>query len=88
MDNKTWNRMSSAEKEKVRDLSDLTPQLKGLENHRVEVVTTYNEKRRFIVGRSTGWKPINLERKRIDSISGFAAEKTYKSVKVIEYVSR
>lgn len=40
---------------------DLTPQLRGLEGRRVEVVDKYGEKRRFNVGKSTGWIPIHLE---------------------------
>jgi hypothetical protein len=38
-----------------------TPQLRGLEHRRVEVVDKYGEKRRFWVGKSTGWMPIHLE---------------------------
>ena len=40
---------------------ELTPQLVGLEGKRVEVVDCYGERRRFIVGRSTGWIPCHLE---------------------------
>ena len=63
-----------------RDYKDLTPQLIGLEGYRVEVVTTYDEKRRFIVGMSTGPKPIHLEVPRRDSAGGSGAERSYKSV--------
>ncbi len=65
------------------DYSDLTKQLKGLEGWRVEVVTMQDEKRRFIVGKSTGWKPIHLEIARRTSSGGGAAEKQYKSVTVL-----
>jgi hypothetical protein len=42
--------------------AELTPQLIGLEGKRVEVVDSYGERRRFQVGRSTGWiPPIHLE---------------------------
>lgn len=41
--------------------SELTPQLKGLEGKRVEVVDSYGETRRFKVGKSTGWIPCHLE---------------------------
>ena len=41
--------------------SELTPQLIGLEGKKVEVVDCYGEKRRFKVGRSTGWIPCHLE---------------------------
>lgn len=64
-----------------KDLSDLTPQLIGLEGWRVEVITSYGEKRRFIVGRSTGWKPIHLEVLTKRSLGGSGAEKLYASVR-------
>lgn len=41
--------------------AELTPQLVGLEGKRVEVVDCYDEKRRFRVGKSTGWMPCHLE---------------------------
>jgi hypothetical protein len=81
VDQQTWNRLSTGEREKIRDLSGLSPQLVGLEGWRVEVVTTYGEKRRFIVGRSTGWRPCNLEIARRDSSGGGAAEQQYASVR-------
>ena len=45
----------------TRSCVGLTPQLVGMEGKRVEVVTSYGEKRRFIVGKSTGWMPCHLE---------------------------
>lgn len=44
-----------------RSKAELTPQLVGLEGRRVEVVDCYGEKRRFWVGKSTGWIPCHLE---------------------------
>ena len=44
-----------------RSKAELTPQLVGLEGKRVEVVDCYGEKRRFWVGKSTGWIPCHLE---------------------------
>lgn len=81
-----WRKLPYAEKERLRDLSCLSPQLIGLEGWRVEVVRTYttgepNEKDRFIVGRSTGQQPIHLEIKTRRSHGGLPAEKTYKTVK-------
>lgn len=70
-----------------RDLSDLSPQLAGYEGWRVEVETIYGETRRFIVGRSTGPKPISLEVARRNSLGGIAAEKLYRSVKMLRRVS-
>ena len=81
-----WEKMTASQKEAIRDLSGLSWQLKGLEGYRVEVVTTYGEKRRFIVEKSTGWKPCHLEVKTRRSMGGGCAEKTYKSVYIIEKV--
>jgi hypothetical protein len=78
-----WQKLSPSEKEAHRTFECLTPQLKGLEGRRVEVETTYGEKRRFWVGRSTGWEPIHLEVKRSDSTGGEACEREYKSVRVV-----
>jgi hypothetical protein len=50
--------------------AELTPQLVGLEGKRVEVVDRYGERRRFIVGKSTGWLPCHLEIARRDSSGG------------------
>lgn len=63
--------------------SELTPQLIGLEGKRVEVVTTYDETRRFIVGKSTGWCPCHLEIANRASHGGGAAEHEYKSVRQV-----
>lgn len=81
MDQATWNRLTPAERDAARDNRCLSPQLLGLEGWRVEAVTTYGETRRFIVGKSTGWVPIHLEIKTRRSTGGFAAERTYTSVR-------
>jgi hypothetical protein len=81
-----WQKMSHAEKERRRDNSELSQQLIGKEGWRVEVVTRYGERRRFIVGRSTGWKPIHLEVKTRRSLGGMAAESDYASVRMVEKV--
>lgn len=86
MTQERWNRMTPAEKDKVRDLSDLSPQLRGLEGWRVEVVDMFGNKRRFIVGRSTGWCPIHLEIARRNSTGGGMADRTYMSVRRLEKV--
>lgn len=44
-----------------RSKAELIPQLIGLEGKRVEVVDRDGNKRRFTVGRSTGWIPCHLE---------------------------
>jgi hypothetical protein len=69
-----------------RAVFDLSPQLTGLEGWRVEVVTTYGDTRRFIVGKSTGWAPCHLEIARRDSSGGMGASREYKSVRPIEKV--
>lgn len=50
--------------------ANLIPQLIGLEGKRVEVTTPDGDKTRFYVGKSTGWLPIHLERKRVNSSGG------------------
>ncbi|MFH0921817.1 MAG: hypothetical protein V1913_15825 [Fibrobacterota bacterium] len=81
MTQQKWDSLSREEKERVRDYSGLTPQLKGLEGYRVEAITTYYQKRRFIVGRSTGWIPCHLEISRRSALGGPSAEKEYKTIK-------
>jgi hypothetical protein len=68
----TWKCLSEGERALLRDNRSLTPQLVGLEGWRVEVVDKWGEKRRFIVGRSTGWKPCHLEISRRTSLGGSA----------------
>lgn len=67
----------------TRDPSGLSPQLTGLEGKRVEVVSLYGERRRFKVGKSTGWRPCHLELANARSTGGGAAEVAYKSVRLI-----
>ena len=65
-------------------LTQLTPQLVGLEGKRVEVVDKNGETRRFYVGKSTGWAPIHLEIKTQESHGGgFVTGAPFKSVRVI-----
>ena len=67
---------------------ELSPQLVGLEGWRVEVVTDFDETRRFIVGKSTGWLPIHLEVSRRSAFGGMAADRHYKSVRTLYKVQR
>lgn len=78
-----WDRLSPAERHAMRDMSGLTPQLRGLEGRRVEVTTLYGETRRFWVGMSTGWRPCHIERKTTRSLGGPSAEREYASVRVV-----
>ena len=86
MTQEKWDSLTAVERDRLRSDAGLTPQLVGLEGCRVEVVDKFGERRRFIVGRSTGWVPCHIEVKRCDSSGGGAADKTYKSVRVIERV--
>ncbi len=73
-----------AAKTNTRCESDLTPQLVGLERQRVEIVDCHDEKRRFIVGKSTGWMPIHLEIKtRRSTGGGSVTGEPFKSVRLI-----
>lgn len=72
-----WTQLSATQKTAIRDYSGLTPQLIGLEGWRVEVTDTQGETRRFIVGRSTGWRPCHLEVKTRRSFGGGSADRTY-----------
>jgi hypothetical protein len=65
------------------DLSDLRPELIGLEGQRIEATDRHGERRRFYVGKSTGWKPVHLEIKRIDSSGGDADWGPYTDIRVI-----
>jgi len=68
----------------LRCPAELTPQLIGLEGKRVEVVDRYGQRRRFIVGKSTGWQPCHLEIARRDSSGGPAVTGApFQSVRVV-----
>lgn len=92
MTQELWSGLSPDTREALRDNSDLTPQLIGLEGWRVEVTCVKceqdyalkTEKRRFIVGRSTGWKPYHLEISRKSAFDGRPALASYDSVRKIE----
>lgn len=61
----------------------LSRQLLGLEGKRVEVVDRWGTRKRFIVGKSTGWLPIHLEILRRNSSGGAGVMGPFKSVRVI-----
>lgn len=63
----------------------LEPMLIGKEGRRVEVVDRYGERRRFYVGKSTGWLPIHLEIKRQNSTGGGGVTGSpFRSVRVVQ----
>jgi hypothetical protein len=82
-----WNALTNSQRNAIRDLSGLTPQLIGLEGWRVEVMTapsSYSQGgtiKRFNVGRSTGWRPCHLEIFNRRAIGGHPADREYASVR-------
>lgn len=80
-----WDSLSADERDRLRDDSNLTPQLVELEGWRVEVEDHYGKVRRFIVGVSTGWRPIHLEISRRNAYGGGAASRSYRSVRKLYY---
>jgi len=81
-----WNQLTDRERAAIRNLAGLSPKLTGYEGWRVEVETLCGERRRFIVGRSTGWRPCHLEIKTIRSRGGISADWDYKWVRYIRKV--
>lgn len=76
-----WDSFTPAQREAVRDNSGLTKQLTGLEGWRVEVTDDGGNKWRFIVGKSTGWRPCHLEIKTTRSHGGLPVCGRYASVR-------
>ena len=83
-----WVALEPSERKQIQDASDtLTPQLRGLEGCLVEVVDVEGrEPRRFIVGRSSGWLPVNLECHEEGTLGGDRANWGYHSVQFIARV--
>lgn len=79
----TWDVWNRLERKPEPLTDDLNPQLTPFLGQRVEVVRENGEKARFIVGRSTGWKPCYLEIKTKRSLGGCPADKQYLSVKAV-----
>ena len=84
MTQRRWDSLTPMQRNHLRDLSDLSPQLRGLEGQRVEVVTLDGVPRTFWVGISTGWRPIHSEVAALSATSGSRAAKQYQSVRVIQ----
>lgn len=81
MTQERWSTMSPAQRDNVRDLSGLSPQLILWRGWRVEVTRTDGTVARFIVGQSTGWRPCSLEVARRNSSGGSGADRIYKDVR-------
>jgi hypothetical protein len=76
-----WVSMTTAQQDAIRDNSGLTSDLIGKEGWRVQVRDTADsEPRRFIVGKSTGWRPCHLEVHNQRSLGGPPARESYYSV--------
>ena len=73
MTHEQWIKLSPLERERLREPA-MPAQLTPFLGCRVEVEDYDGETRRFIVGRSTGWKPIYLEIKTRRSSGGFGAD--------------
>lgn len=65
--------------------SELIPEFIGKEGKRVEVIDEYGEKRRFYIGKSTGFIPCHLEIKQRNSSGGGSI--TGYPFKSIRYIS-
>lgn len=90
MTHETWTRLPATAKDKLRDNSGLSPQLIGLEGWRVAVVDCHDDEeepaeRRFIVGKSTGWRPCHLELYNRRSHGGGSAMRRYVTVRNVLY---
>lgn len=73
------------ETEKYRSKSELIPEFIGKEGKRVEVITNYNEKQRYIIGKSTGFIPCHLEIKKRNSSGGSqVVGYPFKSIKFLD----
>jgi len=82
-----WDAMTPAQRDAIRSPAGLTKQLIGLEGWRVEVESIMTgEKRRFIVGRSSGWIPCHIELLKRNSRGGISASHEYKSVRAIKKI--
>lgn len=72
--------------ENYKSKSDLIPEFIGKEGKRVEVVTSYNEKQRYIIGKSSGFIPCHLEIKKRNSIGGGSVTGyPFKSISFLEW---
>lgn len=86
MTQEKWNALSNAQRDTMRDDSHLTPQLAGLEGYRVKVIDMAGEVRKFIVGKSTGWRPCHLEISTTRGACGDPARSKYQAVEPMERV--
>lgn len=84
MTQEKWDKLTIGEKRKLTAPA-YPAQLTQYLGTRVEVEDRYGERRRFWVGRSTGWRPCFLEIKTRRSSGGSACDRDgYISVKVVD----
>lgn len=81
-----WRDADTIQKAALRDTSGLHAPFVGLEGCRIEVSERSGYKRRFIIGKSTGWKPCHLEIARRDSHGGASLWVDFDSFKIVRYV--
>lgn len=62
---------------------DLCPELRAFEGSRIEATDRFGERRRFWVGKSTGWWPVHLEVKTRRSLGGDPAWGPYTDVRLV-----
>lgn len=87
MTSQIWEKLPRETRAAVADQSALNYKLKGLEGWRVKVEDECGApSRRFIVGKSTGWKPCHLEIKTRRSNGGDPAAPHYFNVTKLEKV--
>jgi len=55
-----WDKLSRAERLRLRDESDLAPCLIGKEGRRVAVTFTDGSTKSILLGITTGWRPCHL----------------------------
>ena len=81
MTHERWTALSEREREALRDLSGLQPQLTPYRGWRVEVTRLDGTVARFVVEQSTGWRPCTLEVSTRRSTGGTPADWEYRSVR-------
>jgi hypothetical protein len=82
-----WQRLSESDKATLRDTSELHPDLVPYRGYRVEV-EYYGERKRFIIGQTTGWKPatLGMHNRRSMGSSNLLTPKNCKLLRIIERV--
>jgi hypothetical protein len=80
-----WNGATTAQREAMRDNSELNQSLLLFKGCRVEATDENGETSRFWVGQSTGWIPCTLLIHNTRSMGGDPAYGVYSNIKVIRH---